>query len=597
MRRRFGSWYHQAQANKWLIISLTSAAVLVSTLASWSLFEIQNRERERAFQEISDTVFGRLELTIGGWIALGESGRDLVQLSEGITSENFWEFSKRLTESHPVIKAADYMPRVLESERAEFERGRSLEYDTDFSIREFDAEGKLVPAGRRPEYYPASDARLRGWDIGTDPNLGPAMDTARDYANPAAVFIPSPLDPNEFRIAVAYPIFDSNEPSMDIVQRRNSIVAFTLLIMGIRDLVDQATFDSRESVAVQIAGEIKNQPTLLYSQNLSQTSTRTISHTFNILGTEWRATTTPLDGIPGRWPDQFPVIFSVLFSLAITASALAATIILSQRKGALAQAATLRELSETKTRFLSTVSHELKTPLTSVIAFTDIVLRNPETNLTDGQIAHLSIVQRNGHHLKVLIDDLLDVSRIHAGNLRIELAEFDVALALRDLIAGLTPTFDSKHQTVRSEIAEGPIWLTGDKDRIEQVVSNLLSNASKYSPDGTEVTIRAKLIGDALQISVRDRGIGIASEDVDRVFEPFFRVDNSGTMKESGNGLGLFITKSIVELHGGVVDIESVPDVGTTVTVTIPGVIDEPTSGWRQAVGPEFGQPAKLNTN
>ena len=105
MRRLLFSWYELVRTNVWLVTSLTGAAVLVSTFASWGVVEAQNRERERSFQEVSDTVYDRLEMTVGGWISLGESGRDLVQLSDGISGEHFWEFSQHLTESYPVIKA------------------------------------------------------------------------------------------------------------------------------------------------------------------------------------------------------------------------------------------------------------------------------------------------------------------------------------------------------------------------------------------------------------------------------------------------------------------------------------------------------------
>jgi signal transduction histidine kinase len=573
--RLVGWWGRRIRGDKWLFIILAIAAVLITTITSIGLFTAQSRERARTFQEYSDTVFDRIALTVNTWVAQGESGRDLIQLSDGMSGENYWVFSQHLIETDPVLKAVDLMPRVLDANRAGFEAERSLEFGYEYTIREFNAEGDLVTAGQRPEYYPASDGRLRGWDIATDPNIGPILDSSRTHHNPAGVVIPSPLDENEFRIVIAYPVFDSKEIETENVPDPDSVIAFTLLVMGITDLVNQATFDTRDFVAVEVESDVGGQSKILYSQSFNDTSSPSISQSIEILGTEWIVTTTQLAGVPGRWPNQFPVIITITLFFVSMIVALAVATIISQRGNALVQAGELRELSESKTRFLSTVSHELKTPLTSVTAFTDLVLRNTDSNLTERQVGHLEIVRRNSQRLNVLIDDLLDVSRIDAGRLRIQAINFDVRPVLQNLLDGLAPVFDEKSQPLHSEISDKPLWIEGDQDRIEQVISNLLINASKYSPAGSEVFFRAAAIDDGVVISIQDHGIGISSEDAGRIFEPFFRADNSGTSQESGTGLGLFITKSIVEMHNGEIKIESIPDSGTVVTVTIPGVIVE----------------------
>ena len=196
------------------------------------------------------------------------------------------------------------------------------------------------------------------------------------------------------------------------------------------------------------------------------------------------------------------------------------------------------------------------------MAFTDIVLRNRGSNLSPRQMDHLNIVRRNNERLNGLIDDLLDVSRISAGILRIELVKFDVAPVLEKLVEGLRPIFESKDQTVLSNLSSEPLWIEADQDRIEQVISNLLSNASKYSPADSEVEFRSEVIRNSIVISVRDQRIGISSTDIDQIYEPVFRADNSETLQESGTGLGLFITKSIIDMHGGTIEIDSTPDVG-----------------------------------
>jgi len=190
MMRLTNWWNHQSKVDRRLLVGILSVAFLISAVSSWSIFEAQSRERERVFQAISSAVFERLELTIDSWIAQGESGRDLIQISDGISGQRYWLFSQHLIESYPVMKAVDYMPRVLDSDRADYEREQSLELGIEYSIREFDENGNLVTAGQRAEYYPASDARLRGWDIATDPNIGQILDPTRGHHDPAGAIYP-----------------------------------------------------------------------------------------------------------------------------------------------------------------------------------------------------------------------------------------------------------------------------------------------------------------------------------------------------------------------------------------------------------------------
>jgi len=235
----------------------------------------------------------------------------------------------------------------------------------------------------------------------------------------------------------------------------------------------------------------------------------------------------------------------------------------------------LHRVNEAKSRFLSTVSHELKTPLTSIIAFTDLLVRNREGNLTSRQNAHLEVVQRNNHRLNDLIKDLLDVSRIDGGGLNLDRADFDARRLLEEVANDFTPILSEKGQVLERSIPDRDMWMRGDQNRLAQVVSNLFSNASKYSPEHSEIRLVAREEGGALHLEVRDNGVGIAREDVERLFTPFFRADNEVTRSVSGTGLGLVITKAIIDEHGGSITVDSTPGVGTTVRVSIPRIVEQ----------------------
>jgi len=233
----------------------------------------------------------------------------------------------------------------------------------------------------------------------------------------------------------------------------------------------------------------------------------------------------------------------------------------------------LVQVSEAKSAFLTTVSHELKTPLTSIIAFTDIIARDKEASLSEQRKQQLQVIQRNEQRLKILIEDLLDVSRADTGTLRLEPREFDARELLDEVCTTFIPILDAKNQLLETSLPEGVLMLHADRARLGQVASNLISNASKYSPERAHVEVTARGAGGQFHLCVQDNGIGIAEEDIGHLFTPFFRADNEYTRSVSGTGLGLVITKAIVEGHGGSIKVNSALGAGTTVSVSIPGLL------------------------
>jgi len=201
--------------------------------------------------------------------------------------------------------------------------------------------------------------------------------------------------------------------------------------------------------------------------------------------------------------------------------------------------------------FLGRLSHEMNTPLTSLISFTDILSKNKPGNLISTQKQQLDVMKRCGAQLKWLISQLLDANRIEAGTLGLNLAQFDIAEAVREAVDSYSPTLVDKNQSLRIHGSDMPHLIEGDKNRLVQVLTNLISNASKYSPVGSHIVISIERVEGNLQIIVKDNGPGISQADQQKIFDAFYRVDNQLTRSESGTGLGLSIVKSLVEAHGG----------------------------------------------
>ncbi|MCI0808667.1 MAG: GAF domain-containing protein [Chloroflexi bacterium] len=223
----------------------------------------------------------------------------------------------------------------------------------------------------------------------------------------------------------------------------------------------------------------------------------------------------------------------------------------------------LQRLNEAKIKFLSTVSHELRTPLTSMLAFASLLKRNKEGNLTEKNVRHLDIIDKNGRRLNALIQDLLDVSHMDMGKLLLEPSHFDIVECVNELAESFAPIYDKKSQTLHLHTSDDEALIYADKNRIMQVLTNLLSNASKYSPESKNVWLSVAKVGDHLEFEVKDEGFGISEEDQKQMFTSFFRVDSEETRSVEGTGLGLVIAKGIVEIHGGQMKMESKIGIGT----------------------------------
>ncbi|MBT4125729.1 MAG: HAMP domain-containing histidine kinase [Chloroflexi bacterium] len=232
--------------------------------------------------------------------------------------------------------------------------------------------------------------------------------------------------------------------------------------------------------------------------------------------------------------------------------------------------ADLKLADESRLRLLSVVTHELGNPLTSISAFAGMLMKNKEENLSDRQLSMVAAINRGETQMRALVKDLLDLSRVEADELELELANLDVREIIDGSIDSMNPIFDAKFQTITSSADSDSISIDGDRTRLNQVITNLLSNASKYSPEGSNISVNTYSNESIFVTEITDDGIGISTEDKLQLFTPFFRSDNSETRQVPGNGLGLVICKQIVELHGGSLTVDSTKGQGTTVRVELP---------------------------
>ncbi len=223
-----------------------------------------------------------------------------------------------------------------------------------------------------------------------------------------------------------------------------------------------------------------------------------------------------------------------------------------------------------KSEFLANMSHELRTPLNAIIGFSDVLLERTFGDVNPKQEQYVSIILTSGRHLLSLINDILDLSKIEAGRMELELTTFDLALAIENTVTLVRDRAARHDQNLVLDLAPDLGEYVGDERKFKQILLNLLSNAVKFTPDGGRIGVRAARTDDAVEISVSDTGIGIAPEDQEAVFEEFRQVGTDYVRKREGTGLGLALTRKFVELHGGKVGVESEPGKGSTFTLTLP---------------------------
>ena len=252
----------------------------------------------------------------------------------------------------------------------------------------------------------------------------------------------------------------------------------------------------------------------------------------------------------------------------------------NQSKVAIANANLFREIEEKsrllevanqhKSEFLANMSHELRTPLNAIIGFSEVLLQRMFGELNPKQDEYLQDVLSSGRHLLSLINDILDLSKVEAGRMELELARFDLPQAMQDTLVLVRERAARHGIDLHLEVDGGVGELVADERKIKQVMLNLLSNAVKFTPEGGRVDVRTVPTDGGVEISVADTGIGIAPENQELIFEEFRQVGGDYAHKREGTGLGLTLARRFVELHGGRIWVKSQPGQGSTFTFSIP---------------------------
>jgi signal transduction histidine kinase len=230
----------------------------------------------------------------------------------------------------------------------------------------------------------------------------------------------------------------------------------------------------------------------------------------------------------------------------------------------------LEAASRHKSEFLANMSHELRTPLNAIIGFSEVLGERMFGDLNDKQAEYIQDIQSSGRHLLALINDILDLSKVEAGRMELDLTRFDLPAAIGGAVI-LVRERATRHGLALDLSVDDQLGpFVGDERKIRQVLLNLLSNAVKFTPEGGRISIRAVPADGGVEISVSDTGIGIAPEDQEAIFQEFRQVGTDYARKREGTGLGLALARRFIDLHGGRIWVKSRPGEGSTFTFRLP---------------------------
>jgi signal transduction histidine kinase len=216
------------------------------------------------------------------------------------------------------------------------------------------------------------------------------------------------------------------------------------------------------------------------------------------------------------------------------------------------------------------MSHELRTPLNAIIGFSEVLGEKYFGELNEKQLDYVKDIHSSGKHLLSLINDILDLSKIEAGRMELDISEFDMPSALQNAMTLVRER--AQRHGIKLDLDTDPALgqFHADERKFKQIMLNLLSNAVKFTPEGGTVRVAARPNGSAVEIAVADSGVGIAAADQEAIFEEFKQVGSDYTKKAEGTGLGLALTRRFIELHGGAIRVASAPGKGSTFTFTLP---------------------------
>ncbi len=577
---------------------------IVAYIVTWDREKrIWSNELEREVLENTLILGGKLavvERELQGVLALYNS-------SNYVSRQEFNTYVKPILKTHSYIQSLNWVPRVTQLERKDYEEKMVVEGYPDFRITEWGDQGILVEAMQREEYYPVyyvepfivNDYSL-GFDLASIPSLrqilNESRDTGRVMATEKIAYFKD--DPTQEGIFVFAPFYESRRIPNNLEERRKELEGFVVGFYRIEDMMNQMVkpYQAKGLNLTIFDGEVSTDKAL-YGETLPW-ARREINNLIHFSGRNWLLLwqgndifqNGPQKAVAG-WVAggilTFAFFIAIIFEMMASRTRQVETEVRfrteeltrandrltsevkarSEAERALQGAKEEAELAnKAKSAFLANMSHEIRTPMNAMLGYAQILKRNKQ--LDAGQKTNLENILRSGDHLLNLINDILDISKIEAGKMELNPVDFDLIELIQGISAMIQPRCVEKNiQWQVNGLNTHSLWVHGDEIKLKQVLINLLGNSVKFVESGKVALRVTPLSEDTYQFEVTDTGKGIPKESQKRIFEPF-QQDKEG-FKKGGTGLGLAIVKKQIDLMDGALSLDSEPGRGTRFAFTL----------------------------
>jgi signal transduction histidine kinase len=596
---------------RWVPYGLFAVACALSAHAAFYVSSTTETRRREQFVADAQETRNRIETRLRTYVEVVRDGTALLAASNETHLAEFRAFVKRLDlpRRYPGIEGIGFAQHVDRRDLSAFVGAVELDGVPRFRVR---------PEGERPEYQTIvfleppdlRSADIIGLDLSVDPIQAAALVRARDSGQPALAGRSGALGAVTHDDMTLYvPVYRNGVPTDTAEQRRRALYGFVFSPIRVSTVLGLTPPASWRPVTFELFdGAIPMPDRLVHASATPTPSPEYVSEGLvSVADQRWLLIVKSVSAVPALLPRPVRntliggLILSVLLfavvriqvgawetakrheaeirasegALRSSESRLREALTREQEARAQAQAA-----DRAKDDFLAAVSHELRTPISAMLGWLSML--NNGSVPQDRQAHALDVVERNARQQARLIEDLLDVSRILLGRMSVDLQPLAVAPAVLFVVDSLRPAAASGGVDLHAPVLTGPGMIHGDGARVQQVVWNLVSNAIKFTPSGGQVFVELTDDGSSVELRVRDTGIGVDSDFLPHVFERFSQASSSTTSSRSGLGLGMAITKNLVELHGGTVEAHSPGrDAGTTFVVRFPSVSPSLAAGLR----------------
>lgn len=588
-----GAWIRRFRFPLTVLLIGLGATAVATMLTSRAIAGVDTLRFELAVDGLHDSIRARLETYIG----LLRAGAGVAGGPDGLTAAEFTVFTDRLElrRRYPGIQGIGYTARIAPERLSTVIEARRREGDPAFEV---------WPGGSREEfhsilYLAPLDRRNRqaiGYDMFTEQVRRTAMIRARDTGEPALSGIVELVqeidDEKQPGFLIYMPVYEGVGVPLTVAERRDRLRGFIYSPFRAGDLFDGILGrNPNVRVGFSLFDEDAGARHLLYETSGSRAGARFhVPRQIEIAGRAWTAriySTAAFErsstmGL-ARWVPWGGIAVTGLLTWVAWLQARArerAEIFRARAEQAVRhlraaerslqeQAQSAERANRVKDEFLSTLSHELRTPLNAILGWAHMLAEIPMTD--DQRREAVCVIFRNAQIQTKLVEDLLDMSRIESGRLRLDMQPVDLTDVVNAAIDAVRPTAEAKRIGVHAEFGPRAVHVLGDPARLQQVVWNLLTNAVKFTAPGGAVTVRIERSGEQAEITVTDTGVGISAAFLPHVFERFRQGARGGDHAHSGLGIGLSIARNLVEMHAGSIRAHSAGEnTGATFTIVLP---------------------------